>query len=188
MSKSFIIKKKNMVISDWFGGKTTQLFISPSASTLKELNFDFRLSTATIELEKSDFTPLPGVDRTLMLLDGELKLEHKDHHSKTIPIYDVDRFKGDWNTVSFGKAIDFNLMTTKNYDTLISILPFTKNSNFKDLNLSDYTFIYVYKGNLKSNYGKLEEGDLLVINSNELYELNTTEDCITIHISISLLD
>ena len=58
----------------WSGGLTTELFIYPEGSAYSERNFDFRLSTATVEIETSVFTPLPHVQRTLMVL--ELSLIH----------------------------------------------------------------------------------------------------------------
>ena len=43
-------------ISTWSGGQTTQLFLSPKEGSYPDRTFDFRLSTATVEVEKSDFT------------------------------------------------------------------------------------------------------------------------------------
>ena len=51
-------------ISTWSGGQTTQLFLSPEGGSYPDRTFDFRLSTATVEVEKSNFTDLTGYHRT----------------------------------------------------------------------------------------------------------------------------
>ena len=188
MDKSYIIKKEKFKSVDWGGGITTQLFISPENSTLAKLDFDLRISTASIEVETSTFSSLPGVHRKLLLLDGNLKLEHKGHHTTNIPLYEIDQFEGGWETISHGKAIDFNIMTTKKSRTWVNVLEMYNDSSLRDRNLSDFTFILLYKGSLKTNYGNMSEGDLLVIGKKELYEIFTTENSIIVHCSISFLD
>ena len=188
MSKSFIIKKEDMITSQWAGGETTELFIYPKSSSLKELDFVFRLSTASVNVEKSIFTSLKDVNRKLMLLEGELKLEHKDHHSKQIPVFDVDKFQGDWLTTSFGKATNLNLMTTKDYQSKLSAFIFAKDSELKDKNYACYTFLFLYKGSVNTSFGEMQEGDLLVIGDKELYKMWTNETSTLVHISISLFD
>lgn len=69
--------KKQHTTTKWSGGETTELFIYPENANYKAGNYQFRLSTATVEIEASTFTPLPGVDRTLIVLEGEMQLDHK---------------------------------------------------------------------------------------------------------------
>ena len=78
-----IIRKADIQTSNWSGGTTSELFIFPTTSNYKDLNFGFRLSSATIDVDESEFTPLPNVKRQLMLLDGELELIHEGHHTKS---------------------------------------------------------------------------------------------------------
>ena len=106
-----IIRQSSILPSHWTGGTTTQLVIFPENSSYLDQNFAFRLSTATIETETSRFTQLHGVRRSLMVLQGSMKLEHKGHYSKEMKKFDRDTFCGDWETTSYGKVIDFNLMT-----------------------------------------------------------------------------
>ena len=97
------IKKTN-----WSGGTTSELFIFPEGSEFNIGNYLFRLSIATVEIEESTFTRLPDVNRTLMVLEGILKLEHEGHHKATLKPLEFDNFKGDWNTKSWGKVTNFN--------------------------------------------------------------------------------
>ena len=117
------IKASDLITSQWSGGTTTQLAIYPQNAEYKERNFQFRISTATVEAEESTFTKLPGVSRKLMILDGEIRIEHSDHHSKTLKKFEQDEFSGDWDTISFGKATDFNLMTISNAFGDIEAIP-----------------------------------------------------------------
>lgn len=105
-----LIKAEECSTSDWSGGTTTQIYISPKEAVYGERTFDFRISSATVNLEQSDFTKLEGYNRYIMLLEGEMHLEHEGHHTKTLALYDWDYFSGGWNTKSYGKCRDFNLM------------------------------------------------------------------------------
>ncbi|UII31433.1 HutD family protein [Fulvivirga ulvae] len=107
-----ILHRSQFTTTSWAGGTTTELMIYPEGSNYKALNFDFRLSIATVNVEKSVFTSLPGISRTLMVLDGNLELTHEGHHTSKLTKFKSDNFQGDWITTSFGRATDFNLMTT----------------------------------------------------------------------------
>jgi environmental stress-induced protein Ves len=109
-----LIRKSQQNCATWSGGTTTQLFIYPQNETYSALNFDFRISTATVEVETSTFTQLPGVRRTLMVLEGTMELHHQHHHTKQLNKFDIDEFMGDWQTNSNGKCTDLNLMCRGN--------------------------------------------------------------------------
>lgn len=46
----------------------------------------------------------------ILPLKGSLHLFYEGHGEKVLAPYEQDRFDGGWNTVSVGKATDFNLM------------------------------------------------------------------------------
>lgn len=96
--------------SSWSGGTTTELYISPENGSYTERNFDFRISTATVEVEKSDFTSLVGFSRFLMVLEGEMELIHENQYTKRLKQFDFDFFDGSWKTESIGKVRDFNVI------------------------------------------------------------------------------
>lgn len=97
-------------VSTWAGGTTTQLYIYPEQADYKRRDFIFRLSSATVDCEESAFTPLPGVDRIIMVLRGALRIRYGGHGEAALRPYEQDAFSGDWDTVSYGRATDFNLM------------------------------------------------------------------------------
>lgn len=106
-----VLKESDYSTTKWSGGDTTQLYIYPEDGNYTERNFLFRLSTATVNEEKSVFTKLEGVSRKLLVLSGEMKLEHQGRYSKVLKEFEQDSFMGEWDTISYGKVIDFNLMT-----------------------------------------------------------------------------
>lgn len=108
--KTRLIKEDDYIMTEWSGGKTTQIFIYPEGSNYKELNFKFRLSSATVELEKSEFTKLEGVNRFITLLDNGLKLTHNHKTYINLKPFEVYEFDGGIDTTSYGMARDFNLM------------------------------------------------------------------------------
>ena len=44
-----------MPVSSWSGGRTTEIFIFPVGERYSDRNFLFRISTAEVELDSSDF-------------------------------------------------------------------------------------------------------------------------------------
>ncbi len=111
--KCSLIKKSDCKTSDWRGGKTTELAIFPPTKKYIDRDFVWRLSSATIDLEESDFTKLAGYDRVIMPLEGEVVLTFNDE--KTVKLRELEQtaFSGEWMTKSFGRITDFNLMTRR---------------------------------------------------------------------------
>jgi len=169
-----IIKAENFNTSNWSGGTSTQLYIYPQTADYKKRTFDFRLSTARVNIEKSEFTPLTGVSRKIMILDGQIVISHKDHYSKKLKKLDIDEFEGDWQTSSIGTCIDFNLMTTGKTKGDLSALVLKEKQALDYLIEKDYSnlLIYLYSGEISFNMGddnhKLNQGELLVINKLEI--------------------
>ena len=164
-----LLKAAAFVSNNWSGGITTELFIHPSTASFKKRNFDFRLSTATVEVEKSTFTPLKGVARTLMVLEGKMALQHENHHSKALQKFDFDCFEGGWKTKSEGTCVDFNLMTrgkTKGELDGVALKQGVEFNYTAQLNFS-HEYIYIHKGGFKVNWGdesfQPTTGDLLEI-------------------------
>lgn len=109
-------RKDELSHNRWSGGVTTQLAIWPEGADYGARRFDWRISTAIVEDEKSVFTALPGIHRLLMILDGEIEVTHNGERTLAMkPLSDVDEFEGGWETVSVGRCVDFNLMTVDGY-------------------------------------------------------------------------
>jgi len=166
-----ILNNQQFKMSNWSGGTTTELFIFPHDASYQKRNFIFRLSTARVEMEKSEFTSLPGVTRKIVILDGEIRINHHNHYAKTLSKFDVDSFKGDWKTTSVGTCTDFNLMTTLKTRTELAAVV------IEEIQLLDYPvepgwdwlIIYLYSGHinmhLDNDFFDLGPGNLLVISN-----------------------
>ena len=167
--KIIITRKQDLTTTTWSGGTTTQLAIYPPGSTLQERNFLFRISTAKVESESSTFTMLPGVRRMIMILEGQLDLEHVGHYSKTLKKSETDVFPGDLETRSHGKVTDFNLMTTGKVSGTAEMINISQDHSvsFPLHEEENIMGIYVLKGvlNFVTNVesGMLETGDFLLV-------------------------
>lgn len=109
MKKQIILADKQHVTT-WSGGQTRELFITGGAASYAARDFTLRLSSATVETERSVFTDLPGFQRALMPLHGTIRLTHNDGPARTLVPFAADRFAGSDKTVSEGKCRDFNVM------------------------------------------------------------------------------
>ncbi|MEQ9401973.1 MAG: HutD family protein [Cyclobacteriaceae bacterium] len=192
--KATILTSEKFQTTKWSGGLTTELFIFPSTAVYKKRNFDFRLSTATVEAATSIFTPLDGVSRTLMVLDGIMKLVHEGHHTTELFKYQADRFDGGWKTSSFGTCTDFNLMTKGATKGDLAGFSFKKDqhSDYPLEDAWDWFFIYTHTGSvgirlMEESY-QLNKGDLLAIEhpGNSTARINglATGELVLCHISM----
>lgn len=162
------IRAKLFNVGKWSGGTTTELIIYPQSSSYGERNFDFRLSTATVETDYSEFTPLPGIRRTLMVLSGSMKLEHEDQHLVNLKPFDFDIFDGGWTTKSYGKCTDFNLMCRGNTNGSLHHFSLMKNALKTFEFHGDQNFIYVVSGTVQCGEEQFEVGDLIIPETRKL--------------------
>lgn len=106
-----IYSSKGRSTSAWAGGSTTELWLWPEDGDYASRNFQARISSATVRLEESDFSSLPGVTRYITPLSGGFTLSHSDGRSvKMAPLDEPYCFDGGTATHCIGKATDFNLM------------------------------------------------------------------------------
>lgn len=109
-----VISRKDAVSTTWSGGTTTEFYLFPRDGSYKERRFDLRISSATVDLEASDFTLLPDYQRIITPLEGGFTLTYKETGEKvTLAPLEEDFFDGAYHTHSIGKAIDFNVMYKK---------------------------------------------------------------------------
>jgi environmental stress-induced protein Ves len=183
--KVSIFDNQDFSTTEWSGGSTRQLYISPSNATIAARNFDVRISTALVEVNESTFTSLNGVHRKLMVLEGEIELSHHDHHSKSLKPFEVDVFSGDWKTKCIGTCSDFNLMTTGSKQSDLSSLYFAEKGQ-SNLELEEHwktLCLYVLNGSLQIDINQkkysLVQDQLLVIDDieNFTFPLNANDDC-----------
>lgn len=101
------------VTTQWSGGTTTQLAIAPKGALYADRNFLWRVSSATVELDESDFTALPDYHRFISTVRGNMTLSHNGGAELTLHPGDVHAFDGGDETRSKGRCTDFNLMVRK---------------------------------------------------------------------------
>ena len=161
-----IIVAKNRNVSRWSGGTTEELYISPKSAKYSKMNFDYRVSLATVDTSTSIFTPLPKVNRTTLILEGEIELTHTGQYTKSLKKFNQDSYSGEWETSSIGTSTNFNLMTRgkTNGKVVAHSLELDQQIICRK---ADHTLVYCRKGNLgvvvKNDALLIEEGSLLVL-------------------------
>jgi environmental stress-induced protein Ves len=154
----------------WSGGTSTELFIFPLTSVYQQLNFEFRLSKATVETDKSDFTVLPGISRKLMILSGKITISHEGHYSRQLDKFEVDEFEGSWKTTSIGKCTDFNLMTSGKITGKLHgmVIKDKQKVSHEIKKNSDWLFIYMNSGKvsleINNKIANIGKDELLLLN------------------------
>lgn len=175
----------NFKKSSWSGGETTELYIYPENAIYKNQDFDFRVSSATVNVEQSDFTKLINYNRYIMILEGNLKLVHEDHHTVVLNKFDVDYFSGAYNTKSYGTCVDFNLMLKDNIKGNLFKL---NNSKF-DLNTNFFIVgFYFLESNIITTNNtsiNIKKNQLVLfdnINTNTTVNIDNT-NCVVFYVS-----
>lgn len=162
---------KTFKTTDWSGGKTTEMFIYPEACIYSDRNFDFRISSATIEVESSNFTPLEGYYRLLTIIDGEIELIVNNSTQVTLKQDEPFWFSGSDDVTSRGKVRDFNVIFSADYRVNWQVLDAGKITE----SAFDFRFLYIVKGELLLNGNKIIEGELVKFDSsswNSEFEIN----------------
>ena len=162
-----IIKKEDTFESKWSGGTTRELYIYPENSKYLEKNFNFRISIAITENEESTFTKLEGVDRIISIIQGKMEIFHDGHYNKILLPYEIDRFRGEWNTTSKGKVTDFNLMSKGcKGDFFFREIKDTEVLKFKEIEL--FMFVYCIEGNITIDNKLIIDDELIIIRNNQI--------------------
>lgn len=168
-----VIRENEQHKSTWSGGTTTELAIYPEGASYGDRNFLWRLSSANVELEESTFTSLPEVWRYIMVLEGEMDLDHPGHHKTHLKPYEQDSFSGEWLTRSKGRVRDFNLMLKEGYRGSIEAIDVFGSAKIKEICQdqinNNYTIgFYCIEGEIeieidKEQYIYICKGDLAII-------------------------
>ncbi len=172
---------------NWASGTSTELFIHPADGSFAARNFLFRISTATVEAEESNFTFFEGITRHLMILKGELELVHEGRYTKHLKPFDQDVFSGEWSTRSKGRVTDFNLMLKAGAEGSLTHHHLQQNTSASFSAHSDYYFIYLASGIATFGNGTAATtGDLLQLERNNELSLDALETCELVVIEVDL--
>lgn len=166
MAKICLKRASEFKTTRWSGGQTTELYIYPAGSLYENRDFGFRLSFATVEVDKSKFTSLPGYKRIIMPLTNPIELANNSKTTRLIPGQSFN-FEGSDLIESKGISKDVNLMYTSDFVGQVSIID--DNSDNK-INLSwEYLCLYNLEGKrivtIKNQKLTVGLGDCVIINN-----------------------
>lgn len=183
-----IFNQQNFLTTKWNGGKTTQLYIFPENGNFKTGEYDFRISTASVEINESTFTLLSNTNRNLMVLKGELKLSHQGKEFSKLFPFDSEKFKGHWNTTSIGKSVNLNVISKHTIQSNYNIVQL-KSSECFELNTNDFHhFIYLVEGELNIKEAQksitIQQGELCKLTPKQLIGINASSPSVFVCIEI----
>lgn len=190
--KISILNSSNFITSQWSGGSSTQLYIFPDNASYADRNFELRISTAKVEIAESTFTSLPGIRRKLMILDGEIQINHQGQYTKNLKPFDVDSFSGDWVTTALGTCTDFNVMNRCKKQTDLYAVEIGTRDYYELIpgNVCEKLLIYAYSGGpelelMNRNY-RLNTGNLLIVESpnDSSIAIKSTENSVIVVVEI----
>lgn len=107
-----LLPKKSSKASIWSGGLTYEYMIYPKTANYADRDFEFRVSSATIEEVPSVFTKFEGYYRYLVMLDNNLQIE-VNKEEKVYEKYEILEFNSNDDVASYTKGIDFNWMVSE---------------------------------------------------------------------------
>lgn len=105
-----IIRHASLKALPWAGGVTRQIAAGPDPK-----NWDWRISTADVA-KAGPFTPMPGIDRIITVIEGELIALSVDGTEQALEKFRPFRFSGDSDTsasLPTGALKDLNLLTRR---------------------------------------------------------------------------
>ncbi|MGO1580274.1 MAG: HutD family protein [Peptoniphilaceae bacterium] len=158
------IKKNDFKTSDWSGGETSELMIFPEGKNFKNRDFEYRISSATCNLDFSKFSDFSGYKRFITPLDKILILKVNGEEIKLEP-FEILEFSGSDDVSSHSKVRDFNLIVKDG----ISANMYSEKID-KDLNIKseeDKTYIFNYNSNLYVDGDLFEEMSLIILEKGE---------------------
>jgi environmental stress-induced protein Ves len=178
----------DFLVSEWSGGTTSQLFIFPEEATLAARNFDWRISSAVIEIPESDFTLFEGYERILIPMEGKLEMEHQTPNGiiqQNVSEFELARFSGSWPTKGKGKLTDFNVIFKPVYHPKVQITRFSGNTELYSEETA-VTILFCQSGSFVVNSQPVKAPAILVKEESEKLEITGSEDSRIISIEMNL--
>ena len=164
MTHITLLRANDFQVSDWSGGKTKQLYLSPPTGHYGKREFDYRLSTATVDLAESQFSDLSGFHRILVSLNHTLHLHNASRQEETVLApFTPYVFEGSDSITSRGTCTDFNLIYSDHYQGQMLAI-----SDREELSQDEaIQFIYALSDLMVTGTGlpslNLETGQLLIV-------------------------
>ncbi len=169
------LKQENYKTSKWSGGTTTEIAIYPPTELYADRNFIYRISSATIDLEKSDFTELPNYNRFITPLDNTITLLQEREY--TLSPLTIHYFSGSTPTTSIGKCTDFNLMINKDYTGSLETFTIKNELEIKDIKKTENIIIFSAFGTVNiGDIGFCEKESLLISDFEGSVVLESSDD------------
>lgn len=163
--KTKILRPSDYVQNEWSGGTTSQIFIYPDGASLSERDFYFRISSAGIETETSNFSEFEGYNRFFTPLNSGVELTSNGSAPKKINPLELFHFDGASETSAVGKCIDFNLIYKKSLKANLTVATYSKTEivKYTPFPSSEFILIYCWSGAFEVCEQTIQPGETFLI-------------------------
>ncbi|GAB5097693.1 HutD/Ves family protein [Caballeronia sp. HLA56] len=164
-----IIRGADLVASPWKngGGITREVAVFPAGASME--TFAWRVSIAEVA-QAAPFSRFPGVDRTLVLLDGAGMRLHEGERTHTLACpLDIAHFAGEASvdaTLADGPTRDFNLMVRR--DAAHGTLEIWRAPESHNLD-ADTALLYCAQGSVRV---RVNEGEAIALNHGDMLRID----------------
>lgn len=163
------LKRDVLTPAVWQGGKTYEYFIYPISALYSNRNFDFRISSATIEQSPSLFTQFDGYSRYLVMLDNDLKIL-RNNETESYAMGENFSFNSNDTIESFSLGNDFNLMIRNGIE-----VDFKANDFIENTFSTEFIFLFALNScfaMINTEKHECNQYDCIVIENKELENIN----------------
>jgi len=152
--------------------EVAELYIYPEDTVWEDKDFDLRLTRNVSRIPDYTLTRFPGYKRLVMLLDGEMYLRHdyedRCQHEVDLAQYEVDCFKGEWDTACRGLETDLSLVVKDHLSAAMTPISvpdiFTmKNDRMESLYILEDDLKLCFKSEGKEYRETVSKGDFVIV-------------------------
>jgi len=152
--------------------EVAELYIYPEDTVWEDKDFDLRLTRNVSRIPDYTLARFPGYKRLVMLLDGEMYLRHdyedRCQHEVDLAQYEVDCFKGEWDTACRGLETDLSLVVKDHLSAAMTPISvpdiFTmKNDRMESLYILEDDLKLCFKSEGKEYRETVSKGDFVIV-------------------------
>ena len=158
------IKKTDFKVTEWSGGKTTELYILPEGADFSKRDFDFRISSASFTGTSSNFSDFSGYQRYILPLQGFIDVKYEGLYDHHLEAFEAEYFDGRWKTYSENSldTLDYNFIVKNGSNATMEIVREAK--EVKAYGYKLYVFSpQAYKAELNGEVKEMNAWSLYII-------------------------
>lgn len=146
-----VYKEEDFNIENKPAGQVKELAAFPEHAACQQQDVTWKISSQSISGEEAQLDRIPGYDRVLMVLSGDVVLAYEGQRVARLSALEQDRFDGGFSTKSFGRIKSYDLTVKKGNAGYLDVLKLSNEKEIPELeDTEEYAHIcqtfYCYEG------------------------------------------